>query len=335
MRIGENQMPFDKFRYYMGLGRVQGASTTAAVSILGAYTALGDVSIQDIILLIIIGFFSHSSGAALNEICDLKLDSRVPELSQKPLIKGAISTTEAYAFVLFGLFANLLLIVYFFPTLAALLFVISYATVALYSLKAKYVPIAFEITFPFGYALYSFFGVFAVGNPTPLSWIVFISIFLALAFNQWQNEMKDVDTDRKLNIPSLANRWNYKLGKKLRIKDPLILYALCLKFIFFGIYLLPLLFNLVSPLYILLFLIIGIPTQAYLIRNLFRMHRRDDWVKSMILDMTLTWILGPLLIIDIIGSIGVLGLLYLVIAGYFLGSFVEKGSEFKYRAWAK
>ncbi len=328
-------MAYDKFRYYMGLGRIQGASTTAAVSILGAYTALGNVSLQDIILLIIIGFFSHSSGAALNEICDMKLDSRVPELSQKPLVKGAITITQAYAFVLFGLFANLLLIVYFFPIFAALIFVISYAMVAFYSFKAKYVPIAFEITFPLGYALYSFFGVFAVGNPTPISWIVFISIFLALMFNQWQNEMKDVDTDRKLNISSLANRWNYKLGKKLRIKDPLILYALCIKFIFFGIYLLPLLFNLVSPFYIILFLIIGIPTQGYLIRNLFRMRTRSDWVKSMILDMTLTWILGPLLIIDRIGFIGLIGLLYLVVAGYFLGSFVEKGSEFKYRAWTR
>jgi hypothetical protein len=51
--------------------------------------------------------------------------------------------------------------------------------------------------------------------------------------------------------------------------------------------------------------------------------------------MTLTWILGPLLIIDIIGAIGVIGLLYLVVAGYFLGSFIEKGSEFKYRAWTR
>ncbi|UCE38457.1 MAG: UbiA prenyltransferase family protein [Thermoplasmata archaeon] len=328
-------MTFDKFRYYMGLGRIQGASTTAAVSILGAYTACGNVPPRDIILLIVIGFFSHSSGAALNEICDKKLDSKVPGLSGKPLVKGAISTIEAYAFVLFGLFFNLFLIVYFFPTKAALVFVISYAVVALYSFKAKYVPIAFEITFPFGYALYSFFGVFAVGHPTPISWIVFISILLALVFNQWQNEMKDVDTDRMLNIPSMASRLNYTLGKKLKLKDPLILYALCLKFIFYGIYLLPLLFHLVSPIYFILFLIFGIPTQGYLIRNLFRMRRRSDWVKSMILDMTLTWILGPLLIIDIIGVIGVLGLLYLVIAGYFLGSLIEKGSEFKFRAWTR
>jgi 4-hydroxybenzoate polyprenyltransferase len=328
-------MSIEKFRYYMGLGRIQGASTTAAVSILGAYTALGDISLQDVILLIIIGFFSHSSGAALNEICDMKLDRQVPELSQKPLVKGIISTTEAFAFVLFALFANILLIVYFYPTFATLIFLISYVIVASYSLKAKYVPLAFEITFPLGYALYSFFGVFAVGNPTPLSWIVFISIFLALLFNQWQNEMKDVDTDRVLNIPSLANRWNYKFGKKLRIKDPLIIYALCLKFIFFGIYLLPLIFHLVSTLYIILFLIIGVPSQVYLIRNLFRMRRRSDWVKSMILDMMLTWILGPLLIIDIIGVIGVLGLLYLVVAGYFLGSSIEIGSEFKYRAWTR
>lgn len=326
-------MAFEKFRYYMGLGRIQGASTTAAVSILGAFTATGEVSLQNILLLVIIGFFSHSSGAAINEICDLKLDSRVPQLSQKPLVSGIVTQAGAFSFVLLGLFINFLIIVYFFPTIAVLIFLISYSTVAFYSFKGKYLPAVFEVSFPFGYALYCIFGVYTQGDPTALSWIVFMCIFVALVFNQWQNEMKDVSTDRMFNLPSLANRLGYTPKQKLTFRNPLVLYALCLKFIFYGIYLLPLLFQLVTPVYIILFLVIGVPTQIYLIRNLFRIRSRKDWVKNMILDMTLTWILGPLLIIDRIGFIGVLGLLYLVIAGYFLGSLIEKGSEFKYRSW--
>jgi 4-hydroxybenzoate polyprenyltransferase len=326
-------MSFEKFGYYMGLGRVQGASTTAAVSILGAYTATGDVSILNLFLLIIIGYISHSTGAAINEICDIELDSKVSQLSQKPLVSGKVTQIGAISFVLLGLFFNFLIIIYFFPTVAALIFLISYSTVAFYSFKGKYLPVAFEATFPFGYAFYSIFGVYAQGDPTPLSWIVFICIFVALLFNQWQNEMKDVDTDRILKLPSLANKWGYTLGQKLTFRDPVVAYALSLKFIFYGLYLLPLLFQLVTPIYIILFLMIGIPTQIYLIRNLLRIRNRSHWVKSMILDMSLTWILGPLLIIDKIGLLGILGLLFLVIAGYFLGSLIEKGSEFKYKAW--
>jgi 4-hydroxybenzoate polyprenyltransferase len=330
---GERIMSFEKFRYYLGLGRVQGASTTAAVSILGAYTAAGHLGILDLFILLAVGLLSHSTGAAINEICDMELDSKVPQLSRKPLVSGKVTQIQAISFVLLGLFLNFLIIIYFYPTMAVLVFLLSYSIVTFYSIKGKYKPVASEISFPFGYALYSIFGAVALGSPTTLSWIVFICIFLALLFNQWQNEMKDVDTDRTLDLPTMANRRGYTLGRKLSLKDPLVVYALCLKFIFFGIYLVPLLFQLVTPIYLILFLIIGIPTQAYLIRNIFRIRSRDQWVKSMILDMTLSWILGPLLIIDIIGILGIIGLLFLVIAGYFLGSLIEKGSEFKYRSW--
>jgi hypothetical protein len=167
-------------------------------------------------------------------------------------------------------------------------------------------------------------------------------IFVATVFDQWVNEMKDVQTDSKFGIKSVPYLLKYRFGEKLKISNPLIIYALALKFTFLVLFLFPILLDLVPPtdiyllstlglpLYFFIFLIVGIPTQAYVIYLLFGKHTRRRWVKILVLDVESTVILGPILIIDIIGWQVVLYLILYIVLGYLVGSFVQHGAELKY-----
>lgn len=329
----------EKFRGYMDLGRVQGVSTTAGVSILGALTSnnYADVNIITALEFILIAFFAHTSGATINEICDARLDSLVPELSKKPLVRGIISRREAILFAVVPFLISTLLIAIFFNPTATFIFLLSALTVALYSIKGKRTPITYEFTFPLGYTLYALFGVFALGVPTDITYVALACIFLALMFGQWENEMKDVDTDKMLDLPSLPSRWNYSLGKALSIKDKNLIFGLSLKVLLFMVYLTPLMIipHTGLPLYFFIFVIVGIPSQLYVIYSLFKVKSRREWVRLILIDVAVTWILAPALIIDRIGFVGFFSLILLVIGGYLLGSLAQSGAEFKFRQFAE
>lgn len=319
-----------KLQAYMDLGRVQGVSITAAVSILGAYSSTNTPSLVNWLEFTAIAAFCHAGGAAMNEYCDKELDSKLPELSNKPLVKGILSNNEALCFSLFMIFAGIISAVYFFPKQSALIvLLLSIATVYAYDLIGKRRFLAFEITFPIGYALYSLFGVYAIGEPTALSWIVIVYVFLALVFGQWENEMKDADNDRFLGIPSIAAVSGYSMHKKLTLGDPNLVYGVGVKLLSYAVLFFPFLLGVVTSDYLYIFFIVGVPTQAYVIYHLFGEHTRKDFVKIILVDVAVTWILGASLVIDEAGARGVIALVLFVIVGYMIGSFLQRGAEFK------
>jgi len=235
------------------------------------------------------------------------------------------------------------LTIYLYPVLmATFFFLLSGGVIAIYNLKLKHTPGICEVMVPLNGVFYTVYGLYAIGQPTSISYVMIAAIFIATVFDQWINEMKDVDSDSKFGIKSVPYLLKYKIGQRLTIANPLIIYALSLKLAFIVVYLVPILFHLVPPtniypisllglpLYFFIFLIVGIPTQAYVIYLLFGKHTRGIWVKILVLDVESTVILGPILIIDIVGGQIVLYLILYIVLGYFIGSFLQYGAELKF-----
>jgi 4-hydroxybenzoate polyprenyltransferase len=335
-------MAFEKFRAYMDLGRVQGVSLTAGVALSGAYTSTGSVRSVDWFYFTLIAFFAHMAGASFHEYCDMKLDITVDTLKDKPLVSGSITPKTALSLSMTMLILSTVLTIFLYPILmATIFFLLSGGVIAIYNLKLKKTPVICEVMVPLNGALYTIYGIYAIGKPTEMSYVMIAVIFIATVFDQWVNEMKDVQTDSKFGIKSVPYLLKYRFGEKLKISNPLIIYALVLKFAFFILFLFPILLDLVPstaiyplstlglPLYFFIFLIVGIPTQAYVMYLLFGEHSRRRWVKILVLDVESTVILGPILIIDIVGGQIVLYLILYIVLGYLVGSFVQHGAELK------
>ncbi len=322
-----------RIKRYFELGRVFSAMLTAGAAILGAYAVGIEVQWWQILLFCAVGFFSHAFGCALNEICDYELDKKVPEISHKPLVKGDITLVQAFSFTLFCIFASYVLVIWFFPKGTTLIFfTLANVFAAAYSLKGKYTPWAYDVTLALGLFFYVLYGAAAVGEfesireilVYPMVIVAAVIIFLFEVFIQWGNAVKDVETDRLLNVPTRAVVWGYSLKDNLGVRDPNLVYGVIIKYLLIIMFLVPFfldglnvvdfgfkmfLFDL--PLYLAIFIILGLPTQLYSIYKMIGRHTRSSYITFIVKDGVLTWLVCPFLVVDNIGILGAIGLFLL------------------------
>ncbi len=323
----------NRVKRYFELGRVFSAMLTAGAAILGAYSVGVVVEWWQIIVFLAVGFFSHAFGCALNEICDYELDKKVPEISHKPLVKGDITMVQAFSFTLFCLFVSYGFVIWFFPHMPTLIFfTMANIFAAAYDLKGKYVPWAYDLTLAIGLFFYVLFGAAAVGELSllrdilnyPMVIVAAIIILLFEVFIQWGNAVKDVETDRLLKVPTRAVVWGYSHEQSLGGRDRNLLYGVLIKHFLISMFLLPFIldnFGAVDfnfklylyglPLYLVIFLIIGLPTQLYSIYKMLGRHTRSEYVHFIVKDGVLTWLVCPFLVVDNIGILGAIGLFLL------------------------
>lgn len=330
-----------RVKRYLELGRTFSGMLTAGAAILGAYSVGAEVYWWHILVFMAVGFFSHAFGCALNEICDYELDKKVPEISHKPLVKGDITMVQAFSFTLLCIFASYILVIWFFPYKSTLIFfTLANVFAAAYSLKGKYTPWAYDFTLGMGLFFYVLYGAAAVGGfhsimeilNYPMAIVAALIIFLFEVFIQWGNAVKDVETDKLLNVPTRAVAWGYRHQDTIGIHDPNMLYGVLIKMGLISMFLAPFLldssgvvdFNFTFiyagvPVYLLIFLLIGLPTQLYSILKMLGKHTREGYISFIVKDGVLTWLACPFLVIDSfvllyglwLGFLGAIGLFLL------------------------
>ncbi|UCE36922.1 MAG: UbiA prenyltransferase family protein [Thermoplasmata archaeon] len=322
-----------RVKRYFELGRVFSAMLTAGAAILGAYSVGVVVHWWQIVVFCAVGFFSHAFGCALNEICDYELDKKVPEISHKPLVKGDISLVQGFSFTLFCIFVSYVLVIWFFPNRTTLIFfTLANVFAAAYSLKGKYTPWAYDVTLAIGLFFYVLYGASAVGEfggiretlLYPMAIVAAIIIFLFEVFIQWGNAVKDVETDRLLNVPTRAVVWGYTHDQNLGLRDKNLLFGVIIKYFLIVMFLVPFLLDSIGvvnfeftlyfyglPLYLVIFLVIGLPSQLYSIYKMIGRHTRSSYIGFIVKDGVLTWLACPFLVVDNIGILGAIGLFLL------------------------
>jgi 4-hydroxybenzoate polyprenyltransferase len=330
---------FEKVRYFADIGRTQGITTSATISIVGALTSTVEVQWYDIIYFTIVALFAHTALNTYIALGDIKLDAQTYVPSRNPVSAGLLSKKEALRF--FYISTIICAILAFYPLITAdffsflltsLCIIPAYSWLVWYGWKGKKFIVSYDFSFSISYTFYVLFGVFAVGGmPTVYTWIfIGVVIFAASAFAQWENGLKDVDADRSVGVRSFAVVTNVKNNTKLHGTHPYFIYGVLLKigFLFFCF----LAYVYYQNIYYLLFVIFyGVPSQIYILYRFLSKEKAIDHRKTILLDVTFAAILGFSVIIGKTGLFTFLLLIAYLIGGYIVGSQLQYNCEFKFR----
>jgi len=264
---------FKKIQNYLKLGRLFGATNTWGAIFLGLLTSTGSVTLIDAIKILFISIFAHAYIGAINEYWHIEEDKKHPQYYYKPLVSGDISKKNALYFIYFCLLMMILLSIIFYLNISPLFLILAAFFGTIYTVKGKYVRWAYDFTPSFGAAFLVIYGAFTVGDITFITIVAAICAFLSSVYSEWIDGMKDVETDKKFNVPTTAVRWGYSHDKPLTFRDPNYLYFIFIVLLTDFFYILPGVFRLLTPTYLIIFAIVVIPIQIYLI---FSLHGKQD-----------------------------------------------------------
>ena len=329
---------FEKLRAFADIGRTQGITTTATISIAGALTSTAAVEWYHIVYFTVLAIFAHMALNTYIALGDIELDAHTYVPSRNPVSSGLLSKKEALGFVYGGtiICAALILFLvlytdYISVSMAFLCFIPSYVWLLWYGWKGKKYLISYDLSFSVSYGFNVLFGVFAVGGmPTIYTWIfIGVIIFAATAFAQWENGLKDVDADRSVGVRSFAVVTQVKNNMKLHLSHPYFIYGVFLKIgfiiccIFAFLY-----FN--NIYYLLFILLYGIPSQIFIMYRFLTKEKAIDHRKTILLDVTFAAILGYSILIGKTGVLPIVLLIVYLVGGYMVGSMFQYNSEFKF-----
>ena len=332
----------EKLRAFADIGRTQGITTTATISIVGALTSTAAVEWYHIVYFTVLAIFAHMALNTYIALGDIELDAHTYVPSRNPVSSGLLSKKEALGFVYGGTIvcaALILLLVlytdYLSVFMAFLCFIPSYVWLLWYGWKGKKYLISYDLSFSVSYGFNVLFGVFAVGGmPTIYTWLfIGIVIFAATAFAQWENGLKDVDADRSVGVRSFAVVTQVKNNMKLHLSHPYFIYGVFLKIgfiiccIFAFLY-----FN--NIYYLLFILLYGIPSQIFIMYRFLTKEKAIDHRKTILLDVTFAAILGYSVIIGKTGVLPIVLLIVYLIGGYMIGSKFQYNCEFKFNRFS-
>jgi 4-hydroxybenzoate polyprenyltransferase len=327
----------EKLRSFADIGRTQGITTTASIAIVGALTSTVNVTWYQIAYFTIVALFAHMALNTYIALGDIELDSHTYVPSRNPISNGTLSKKEALYFVYMGTLASAVLLILlpfvtpgFTPWLAILCAIPSYTWLLWYGWKGKKYPLSYDFSFSVSYAFFVLFGVFSFGGmPTVYTWIFMgIVIFAATAFAQWENGLKDVHADKSVGVKSFAVLTTVDTHK-LHLTHSYFLYGCMLKagFILCCFSVIVFKYNL----YLLMFLLLyGIPSQIFIMHRFLTKTQPIEHRTTILLDVTLSAILGYSVIVEKTGILVILMLVVYLISGYLIGSTVQTNCEFKF-----
>jgi 4-hydroxybenzoate polyprenyltransferase len=286
-------------RDYLILGRLFGATNTWGAIFLGAWTSTANPTLIDAAKIFVIAIFAHAYIGSINEYWHIKEDKNNPQYAYKPLVKGDISPQNARIYIYFCFTIAILFSIVFYPNLIALLALISAAAFGtFYTVKGKNIVWAYDFSSSVGAALLIIFGATAIGGITSITIIAALCAFLISVYSEWIDGMKDVDIDRKFNVPTTSVRWGYTHDKYLSLKDPNLLYFIGIVVSIDIIYSLPAIYRILSPTYFYIFLVFGIPIQCYLIYRLIGKQNKETLRFHPLLFLGSMMFLAFVLVID-------------------------------------
>ena len=312
---------------YAKLLRLPGLGGLAIPTVFGALS-VGMYDLYSLVILFVIGALSAIYGFVLNDYADVQLDSLIPELKDKPLVKGAISLKTAVAVCVFSI-----ILVFFFTfllwkgeTLADHRFVAIGCLVlagllgSVYNLYGKKI-IASDFLVSTSMSLVFLFGALSFSEDLGiLSWAIFFLTFnQTLHMNAVEGGLKDADHDYLMGVKNIALLLGTKV-KDTTIFIPFLFKALGMGIRLFSVILvfLPFLFGIdfylwQIPLLVALCSVILFIELRLLYRRVF--HRTD--IRKLIAGATfLRYIVVPIMLLGPIGIIRSSILVFLPIVWY-------------------
>jgi 4-hydroxybenzoate polyprenyltransferase len=121
---------------YAKLSSAHFAVLSAMIPLMGA-VVMGEINFFRLLIVFLIGIFTHSYVFALNHYYDVELDRLNPELAERPLVQGTISKKHALIYIISMFLVALLLTITYLDVVVLLLFLLGILFATLYDLFNK------------------------------------------------------------------------------------------------------------------------------------------------------------------------------------------------------
>jgi 4-hydroxybenzoate polyprenyltransferase len=201
----------NKIVAYARLLRIPGIGGLAIPPVIGAIS-VGVFDFYSLTLVFIIGALAALYGFILNDYADIEVDKLAKDLHGKPLVSGDISIKTALIICIFFILITFLLIgvLWYGQTIdylkfsALLSLFIAGMLGSTYDFYGKKIVgadflVAISVAFVF------LFGALSFGQPTIITWIIFILTFnQILHMNSIEGGIKDADHDPQMGVKNIA-----------------------------------------------------------------------------------------------------------------------------------
>jgi len=237
----------DKIRGYIQLTRPYAAYLIPSIVLIAAICN-GKPSVQEFLILLLIGVFLHIVLMVQNDYFDVEIDKRSPFVSDRPLVTGIASIRGALILWLSASIISLIITKIFFSNKAFLSLLLTLLLFTLYNKYSKNIP---GMEYILGLAAFTsgLFGAYAVSdNLSTLSLIISLLALLKYVFNVGVSaNMKDLKYDRLSGLKTTPMIFGVKAkGEKLYSSSTFIAYAILLKLIYVTVSFIPILIGVVS-----------------------------------------------------------------------------------------
>lgn len=304
---------------YAKLSSAHFALLSAMIPLMGAI-AIGEIKFFRLLLVFIIGLFTHIYVFALNHYSDVELDRLNSELTERPLVKGTISKKHALVYIISMFLVALLLTITYLDIVVLFLFLIGILFATLYDLFNKKIY-GGDFILAASVTVGCMFGSSTVSLKfTDLTYIIWILAFIqGLNMNLVGGGLKDAVHDHIKTSKTIAVKFGIKVENRiLKVPISFKIIALILGIIYAVISISPFVLRIVE-FQIWQFLIIIILNMLYLLvvgmllasepydRNKIRVkvviHSNINWFIIPILLMSVTKWAFILLFLPLIGII--------------------------------
>lgn len=294
-----------------------------------------NLTILNIIPLLIIGILSGIYSFVLNDYIDIDIDRLRSELSKRPLVSGTISKKTA-KIVILSCFIGAYLVIFlfffrfeinFFTALAVL--IIADILGAIYNIYGKKIT-GSDLIVALSQSLFLLFGALIVSSKISIgfiTWILFSLTFLQLFYmNAIAAALKDVDHDYIKKIRNLAFIFGVKVANNKKFIVPTAfkilgtgirctsIFVIFLPFFYYNVK-----YQIIQ---IALLLILSIITMYCNFKILFLKKFDKSKLKKMIMiQLALHYIIVPIILISFTNLVIILLITFVPIIWYFLVSY--------------
>jgi 4-hydroxybenzoate polyprenyltransferase len=300
---------------YTKLLRIPGLGGLAIPPVIGALTVNPNIDIYILLLLFFIGSLAAVYGFVLNDYADIEVDKLSSELKKRPLVSGEISEKIAVGICIICVISAFLLIFILFNgkviesyiLAAAIIISLAWFLGSIYDFHSKDF-VGSDLLVATSVSLVFLFGALSVGEPTLLTWIVFILTFNNLLhMNSVEGGIKDAEHDKTFGVKNIA----LKLGvivdnKKIIIPNKFKIFSIGIRIFSSILLLIPFIFYGIKFFYWqIVILIIAIILMLYLNLKLLNIQEFDrDTIKKYISTQSfIRYSLVPIMLISTIGIV--------------------------------
>ena len=200
---------------YAKLSSAHFALLSAMIPLMGAI-AMGEIKFFRLLLVFIIGLFTHIYVFALNHYNDVELDRLNSELTERPLVKGTISKKHALVYIISMFLVALLLTITYLDIVVLLLFLIGILFATLYDLFNKKIY-GGDFILAASVTVGCMFGSSTVSLKfTDLTYIIWILAFIqGLNMNLVGGGLKDAVHDHIKTSKTIAVKFGIKVENRI------------------------------------------------------------------------------------------------------------------------